>query len=183
MAIGNFSACDAFTAQEEGGLSMDPNDSGNWTGGHINVGELLGTNYGIAAADHPGINPSTLTAAQAAQIRHTGYWLPVQGEVLPVGVDLMVYDEAVNAGVGRSAKILQGCVGVTQDGAIGKNTLNAVRAMTPVALITALAGAQAAYYRALDDFPTYGAEWLGRVSRRQSAALRMIAPQAGQGSP
>lgn len=33
----------------EGGFQCDPKDRGNWTGGRVGVGELKGTNRGIAA--------------------------------------------------------------------------------------------------------------------------------------
>ncbi len=45
-----------FTLHQEGGLSLDPKDPGNWTGGKVGLGKLLGTKYGIAAASHPGLD-------------------------------------------------------------------------------------------------------------------------------
>ena len=37
-----------------------------------------------------------------------------------------------------------------------------------------LADRQAAYYRSLAEFPTFGTEWLNRTEARRNAALAMI---------
>jgi lysozyme family protein len=175
VATDNFAACDAFTAHEEGGYTDNPEDPGNWTGGKTGAGGLKGTKYGIAASTHPDLDIINLTPDQAAAIRKPGYWVPVQGDRLPVGVDLMVYDQSVNAGPGRSAIILQSVLGVTQDGGIGPATLAAVATHNVSALITAIATAQEAFYRSLAGFPTFGTGWLARVERRKTAALAMAA--------
>jgi lysozyme family protein len=177
--IDNFSECDAFTAPAEGGLSVDPTDPGNWTGGKVNDGQLLGTKYGIACADHPGVDIANLTPDAAAAIRKAGYWTPNSCDEFAPGVDLMVYDEDVNTGDGRSAKILQGCAGVVQDGAIGTVTLTAVAALDPVMLINALAKAQGAFYQSLAPFAVDGKGWMARLALRHSTALTMTRqPQA-----
>ena len=43
----------AFLGPEEGTLSLDPTDTGNWTGGAVGRGTLVGTKYGISAASYP----------------------------------------------------------------------------------------------------------------------------------
>jgi lysozyme family protein len=173
MAANNFINCDAFTAADEGGYTNNPQDPGNWTGGKTGLGLLKGTKYGIAAASYPELDIPNLTPAQAAAIREQNYWVPIQAEALPAGLDLMVYDQAVNSGNFRSAMLLQEVLGVAQDGAIGPHTLAAVPSTGPVALINQLAAAQAEFYRSLPTFPTFGAGWLARVARRCQAALVM----------
>ena len=49
MVAENLPAALDETWGHEGGLSLDPNDRGNWTGGKKGSGELRGTKYGIAA--------------------------------------------------------------------------------------------------------------------------------------
>jgi len=173
MAANNFTNCDAFTAANEGGYTDNPQDPGNWTGGKPGLGILKGTKYGIAAASYPGLDIPNLTPAQAAAIREQNYWVPVQAETLPAGLDLMVYDQAVNSGNGRAAMLLQAVLGVAQDGAIGLHTLAAVTTADPVSLITRLAAGQENFYRSLPTFPIFGAGWLARVARRCQAALAM----------
>ncbi len=139
----------------------------------MGAGTLVGTKYGIAAASHPGVDIAALTPEAAAAIRQAGYWVPNRCDDLAAGVDLMVYDEDVNTGDGRSAKILQGCVGAVQDGVIGSATLAAANAMQPMALINALAAAQAAFYKGCAGFAEDGAGWLARLTARQGLALEM----------
>jgi lysozyme family protein len=45
----------------EGGFTLNPKDSGNWTGGKIGVGELKGSNFGISAAAYPKLDIKNLT--------------------------------------------------------------------------------------------------------------------------
>jgi lysozyme family protein len=172
---GNFAACDAFTAPAEAGLSMDPQDPGNWTGGQVGVGELRGTKYGIAASAHPGVNIAALTPELAAGIRQAQYWMPNRCDDLPRGFDLMVYDEDVNAGDARSAKLMQAILGVNQDGVIGDKTLQAMRSRGVTDLITALSRGQAQFYQSLPGFPHDGKGWMARLQLRTVAALKMAA--------
>ena len=53
MAKGDLPAVLAETLAYEGGYSANPKDPGNWTGGKVGVGKLLGTKSGIAAASYP----------------------------------------------------------------------------------------------------------------------------------
>jgi len=50
----------------EGGYSDDRNDPGNWTGGKVGVGELLGTKYGVAANSYPMEDIQGLTLETSA---------------------------------------------------------------------------------------------------------------------
>jgi len=170
---GNFPACDAFTAPAEAGLSMDPQDPGNWTGGKVGLGELRGTKYGIAASAHPGVNIAALTPEMAAGIRQAQYWAPNSCDALPAGLDLMVYDEDVNAGDARSAKLLQQVLGLTQDGVIGQETLAALVGRAAADVVHGLADAQGAFYRSLPGFVHDGTGWMARLERRLDAALAM----------
>ena len=49
MANANLERGLAHVFGHEGGLSLDPNDRGNWTSGVIGKGELKGTKFGIAS--------------------------------------------------------------------------------------------------------------------------------------
>ena len=133
--IGNQPACDAFTAQAEGGYTADPADPGNWTGGACGSGTCNGTKYGIAASQHPEMDIESLTVEQAAQLR-APYWVEVGGDKLPKGLDLAVYDFGITSGPGRSVKALQQLLGVTQDGEIGPDTVAALAGKDTRNLIT-----------------------------------------------
>ncbi|HTQ70631.1 MAG TPA: glycosyl hydrolase 108 family protein [Acidocella sp.] len=175
--IGNQLACDAFTAAEEGGYTNNPSDPGNWTGGACGVGACAGTKYGIAASQHPTLDIAALTPAQAAHLR-APYWTAINGNELPKGLDLVAYDFGVNAGPCHSAKLLQGVLGVSEDGSIGPGTLAAIAAHDVRQLIASLSAAHVAYYQGLPTFAEFGGGWVDRVQRCQAAALAMLEPVA-----
>lgn len=172
MSAGGFLACDVFVQAREGGFQDNPSDEGNWLNG-----VLIGTNRGISApvlAAYLGHPPTpmemqALDASTAQAIRKANYWAPIGGEILAAGVDLLVYDDAVNRGVYAAATALQGALGVTQDGMVGPVTAAAASA----SVMTCMAGtvrAQIAAYAADAAFATFGRGWLSRVGTRLRAA-------------
>ena len=113
---------------EEGGLSTDPADPGNWTGGTCGKGVCRGTKYGIAAAAHPHLDIASLTLEQARAVYNETYWVPVQGDALPQALALLVFDAAVNCGMARAVSWLQLAAGCRVDGVLGPQTLATVQA-------------------------------------------------------
>src|SRR3990167_4520575 len=105
MTAKNFDACFQKTLGHEGGWGSDPHDRGNWTSGKIGVGELKGTKYGIAAHVYRDLDIRNLSLAEAKAIYRRDYWKKMAGDQQPAGVDLAVWDLAVNSGVGRSKEI------------------------------------------------------------------------------
>jgi lysozyme family protein len=85
-----------------------------------------------------------------------------------------VFDFAVNAGPGRSAKILQTAIGVPADGGIGPITLAAVNAQEPDVLIEKFSQAKEDFYRSLNTFDTFGKGWLNRVAAVKVKAESML---------
>jgi lysozyme family protein len=114
----------------EAGLSTDPSDPGNWTGGAVNKGTLKGTKYGISAAQYPTLDIVNLTLSQAQAIYQSDYWNAVSGDSLPWPLALYVFDCAVNQGQETARKLLQQALGVTADGSIGPLTLAAANGST-----------------------------------------------------
>jgi lysozyme family protein len=82
----------------------------------------------------------------------------LRADVLPAGV----------WGSASSSAAL-GSIGEEVDGCISPETLTAAAKSDPRTLVNDLAERQAAYYRSLCDFPTFGAGWLSRTTR---AAMR-----------
>ncbi|MBV8090473.1 MAG: glycoside hydrolase family 108 protein [Alphaproteobacteria bacterium] len=169
-----FDICLAFTLREEGGYVDDPADPG----GATNMGITLATYR--EWSDDPDLGAfqvKDLTLKTARAIYRALYWNPLRAEALPPGVDLSVFDMGVNAGIWRSARLLQRALGFTGeevDGAIGPETLVAADRFDPRTLVNNLADRQAAYYRSLATFPTFGAGWLRRTEARRDAALAMV---------
>lgn len=168
MASASFAASLAFTLQSEGGWSDNPLDKGGATMKGITFATFRQYNPGATVDDLRNISDG-----QVADIYRRGYWNAVKGDDLPAGVDLSVFDMGVNAGPGRSIRLLQGAVGVTEDGAIGPITLAAIAAADPQNLIGTLAASQQAYYERLPTFDTFGDGWTSRTAARKAAALAL----------
>jgi lysozyme family protein len=169
-----FGTCLAFTLREEGGYIDNPADPG----GATNMGVTLAT-YRDWSDDHNlgSAQVQDLTKRTARAIYRSLYWNPLRADALPAGVDLSVFDMGVNAGNWRSARLLQGAIGFTGDevdGCIGPETLGAAGKCDARSVVNDLAQRQAAFYRSLDDFDTFGAGWLNRTEARRAAALAMI---------
>jgi lysozyme family protein len=106
----------------------------------------------------------SLTPEMVEPLYKRKFWDACKCDDMPSGIDYLVFDFAVNAGVGRSAKILQTAVGVTPDGGIGPITLAAVKAQDPAELVQKFSDAKEAFYRSLNTFETFGKGWLNRVA-------------------
>jgi lysozyme family protein len=174
MAIGNFDACIDFTLKQEGGYSTDQGDPGNWTGGAVGSGTFGGTNFGISAAAYPTLDIKNLTREAAEAIYQRDYWQKLGCASLAAGVDLVVQDFGVNAGVSRSTKTLQGIVGVVQDGDVGPATIDAAGKIPAAQLIGLLTAAHEHFYDTMRDAPRYAAALDGRAERAKTAALAML---------
>ena len=170
----------AFTLAEEGGFSDREDDPGG------------ATNKGITLATfrdyQPGATVDELQAISDAdvwRIYRLEYWNKLRCGDLAPGVGLSVFDFGVNAGPGPSARMLQwasGLSGDDVDGVVGPHTIAAANRRAPAILIDTLAAMQAAHYRRLADFPTFGKGWLARTVRRRAAALDEVSEPAPAGS-
>lgn len=164
-----FQACLDEVLRHEGGFVNHPADPGGATNLGITQGTLSEWRGKSVSVD----DVRNLTVAEAGEIYHARYWQPIRGDALPPGVDLAVFDGAVNSGPGRSARWLQQALGVAQDGIIGPETLAAVGRAKPATLIIEICDARMAFLRSLSTWPTFGKGWTARVNEVQAAALRV----------
>lgn len=166
-----------FLLDSEGGYQDDPDDAGN----HLPDGRAGCTNLGVtqraweAYVGHKVSNQDMrdLTAEKIEPFYKRRYWDATLCDSMPSGVDYLVFDLAVNAGVGRSAKTLQSAVGATPDGAIGPLTLAAVSKFTPEQIIERFTQEKIQFYKDLNN-PTYEQGWLNRAAEVKKRALKMI---------
>lgn len=105
--MADFEQAHAFVQRAEGGYQADPRDRGNWTGGRINYGKLVGTNWGISAPvlrawrnrDVTADEMQQLSQEEAAAIYRRHYWDALAlGELTSDPLALLLYDGAVNQG-------------------------------------------------------------------------------------
>ena len=164
--------------KSEGGYSDDQRDSGN----HLPNGREGSTMLGVTQynwenwAGHEVTQDQMkkLTPEDVKPFYKKKFWDVCRCDDMPSGIDYLVFDFAVNAGCGGSAKILQKAVGVTPDGGIGPMTLAAVNAIPEAELIERFSEAKEAFYRSLDNFPVYGNGWLSRVAQVKVKASAML---------
>ena len=127
----SFNTAFVKTVGLEGGFDDDSEDSGNWTGGKIGVGELKGTKYGISAAAYPSEDIKNLTLDRAKELYKRDYWDPLKlNEIYSSNIQEEIFDTGVNMGIGSSALILQKSINyleignpVDEDSSIGSQTL------------------------------------------------------------
>jgi lysozyme family protein len=173
MTAENYPALFDRALGHEGGYTNDRRDPGNWTGGKVGVGKLLGTKFGIAANTFPNLDIKNLTAAQARKIYQDLYWDKVRGDELPVGIDWAVFDYAINSGPFRAIIGLQRALGVADDGKLGPVTLEAIRKANPRKVVNALCDERLKLMKSLKHWLTYKNGWGRRVSEVRAAALSM----------
>ena len=81
---------------------------------------------------------------------------------MPIGLDYLLFDAAVNMGVGRAVRLLQQSLGCVPDGVIGPNVINALN-ITPVdRLLTKFTTQKEQFYKSLKTFSVFGQGWLNR---------------------
>ena len=114
-----------------------------------------------------------ITDEQLHAIYHRNYWDRITGDRLPAGVNLCLFDMAVNSGPGRAVKLLQEIVGVPADGGLGPRTLAAVAEQDALSLIRQYSEERRKFYKSLKTFEVFGRGWLRRVDEVEAKAKDM----------
>lgn len=165
--MSRFAACLDHVLAHEGGYVDHPRDPGGATHHGITRRTLaLWRGRPVSKAE-----VRALTRVDVAPIYRARYWDAVRGDALPPGVDLCVFDHAVNAGPRTAITSLQRTLGTAADGRIGPATLAAAHAAPARALIRALCRRRLALLGRLPIWPTFGRGWTRRVAAIEAAAL------------
>jgi lysozyme family protein len=157
--------------KSEGGFVNHPSDPGGMT----NLGVTKATWENWVGRESDEAEMRGLTPEKVEPLYKNKYFDAVRGDELPMGLDYLMFDFAVNAGAGRAIKTLQTAVGVTPDGGFGPMTMAAVQAVDPVELIERFSQAKEDFYRSLTTFATFGKGWLNRVADVKVKASAMLA--------
>jgi lysozyme family protein len=169
MAAANFEASLAAVLAHEGGYVNHPRDPG----GPTNFGITLRTLAGWRGRPVTAADVKALPRSEVGAIYRRQYWTPIRGDELPAGLDLALFDYAVNSGPGRAVRDLQRCIGATPDGVLGLITLQAIKARDPASMIHALLDRRLAFMRSLKTWRTFRRGWQRRVEETREAALEM----------
>jgi len=153
----NFEQAFAKLLNFEGDYSNDPADPGGETrfGVTLKVARLNG--YSGPMKDLP------LSVAQ--DIYRRNYWAPLRLDEMPEAVRYVVFDAAVNSGVGQAAKWLQRAVSVEADGQVGPKTLMAVKVADPRDTRMRVLGQRLDFMAGLaQQWAVFGRGWARRIA-------------------
>ncbi len=159
----------AEVLRHEGGFVNHPKDPGG------------ATNHGITQKTYDawrhkqGLLPNKvrlITYHEVEAIYRHEYWDRIKGDELPVGVDLALFDFAVNSGVIRAVSHLQSILGVPADGVIGPHTIKAATDKQ-FGLTDKLCSDRLRFMRELPTWSTFGKGWYRRVESVRAVAKNM----------
>jgi lysozyme family protein len=105
-----------------------------------------------------------ITRGDAARVYREGYWEPAHCGALPAGVDLIVFDLAVNSGVRRAKRMLQQALGVAVDGVIGPGTRRALARTTGCSWSRGCISSARTTTARWGRFGVFGRGWLRRLN-------------------
>jgi len=137
--------------QHEGGYVFDSEDPG---------GE---TKFGISKRTYPDVDIKNLNKEDAVRIYKKDFWDSIRIGEMPEPIRLMVFDCAVNQGKSRAIRILQGALGVKQDGILGPMTLMAFREHAIGEVLKSMTILRHNHYASLPHWSRFGAGWSKRL--------------------
>lgn len=147
-----------FTLGQEGGLHTDPADPGGTT------------NFGISQRAYPHLDIAALTVAEVEVLYRRDYWDKIGGDFLEPAFAIMVFEAAVNQGVGAAVRTFQETINallrghpVTVDGVMGPDTLTASQALPPYSALNDLAARRALRYALTPQVEQFGHGWYRRL--------------------
>jgi lysozyme family protein len=150
-----------------------------WEGGYVDHPADPGgrTNKGVtqevyddwrARQDLPPRHVKSIEDAEVQAIYKTGYWMPPRCDLLRRQLDLVQFDTAVNMGVRRAVRMLQGAAGCKVDGDFGPITERTVKGCDLGATLATYCDAREFFYRDLADrrpnFKVFLKGWLNRLN-------------------
>lgn len=173
MAAQNFDRACALIFHEEGGYVNHPKDPGGPTNLGLTLATMRDAHIDVDGdGDVDAEDVKKLTPRHAKPVYRVRYWNAVHADELPSGLDLALFDCAVNMGPARARDFLQIAVAVKRDGIIGEETKDAVLSRMPNAIICALEMLRKNRYHASPNFGVFGKGWLKRLDEVTTEALK-----------
>lgn len=132
-----FEYCISRVGINEGGLSKDPHDRGNWTSGKVGVGVLKGSKFGFSAMSFPDIDFDHFEWPDAMKLAKTRYWDKYRiGEMAP-HIRLMVLDSVINHETNGIRILKRAIGGLSNSATVGPLTIAGSFKATPRAFALA----------------------------------------------
>lgn len=147
-----FDQCFDKLISHEGGYVNDPKDPG---------GE---TKFGISKRAYPQLDIKNLTLDAAKEIYKRDYWDRAQCDRLPPYLAYVLFDAAVNSGIGQAIRFLQRALNVADDGVMGPMTVAAVGRIDAESVCARFLGQRLSFMTKLSTWDVYGKGWSRRVA-------------------
>lgn len=147
-----FDQCFDKLITHEGGYVNDPKDNG---------GE---TNWGISKRSYPQVDIKNLTRDAAKALYKRDFWDRAQCDRLPPTLAYLLFDAAVNSGIGQAIRFLQRAIGTADDGVLGPLTLAAVQRFDAESLCARFLGQRLDFMTRLSTFDYFGKGWSRRIA-------------------
>lgn len=163
--------------KHEGGYVDHPSDPGGATNYGISLrfaldrGTMLDQD-GDGDVDKTDIR--LLTRDSAKMVYREVFWRAIRGDELPTGVDLALFDFAVNSGPARAIRYMQKVLGIQEDGVFGPQTMAAVKIENATTLVQRLCDARMVFLRNLGTWDTFGRGWTARVEDVRHKAMVLV---------
>jgi lysozyme family protein len=190
----NFKNSVEYVLEREGGFVNDPVDPGGATNLGITIAVLKAwRGQAVSISD-----VKNLSKAEAKKIYHSLYWKAAWCDALPAGVDLLVFDAAVNSGVKPALAVLEKKIGIgvpprrkphqpapQQHFELEKLLTNGLARLCVPAVICGYCEERRAFYRSLRTFAHFGKGWLSRVDKTQQLAMHLwaVSVSGGRNTP
>lgn len=167
--MSRFEDCLKVVLAYEGGDSDVPSDRGGKTRWGITQNTLDRWCY---ITGHEKVFVYNMTPEQRDNIYQTQYWQPPCCYDLPKPLDLVVFDAAVNHGVGKSIRMLQALLGCTPDGLVGAVTIKKAKECNARRIACAMIARRGELYNSIVKHDPTQAKflrgWLNRIDKLQT---------------
>jgi lysozyme family protein len=135
-------------------------------GGYVNDSRDPGgeTKFGISKRAYPQLDIKNLTLDAAREVYRRDYWERAQCDKLPPNVAYLMFDAAVNSGIGQAIRFLQRAVNLADDGVLGPLTLAAVQRLDAETVCARYLGQRLEFMAKLSTWDTFGRGWARRIA-------------------
>ena len=180
MSARNFDHALSLTLSFEGGYADHPADPG----GATNMGITRATLARVRGRPVTKVEVAALTRTEAADIYRRDYWDAVSADHLPDGVDLVMFDHAVNSGAGTAMRTLRQVLGLRSGMKLSDPAFAAkIQQTSPAALVAQLCAARRSFLSRLKTFRIFGAGWMARVARLEREAIALATGKSPTPTP
>lgn len=174
MSDSRFERCLGEVLRHEGGYADHPADPGGATKFGITRKTLARWRHVSPWSALPKSEVRDLGREEAGRIYRALYWTACGTDRLPPGIDLALFDYAVNSGPDRAVRTMQAALGVAADGVVGPVTERAAQQAEVNEIIDAICDQRLVFLQRLSNFSVFGAGWTARVKDVRATAKAMV---------